>query len=205
MRTKPIGTGPFKFVEFKANESIKLTKNPGLLEEGPAASRRHRIHHHYQPFDGDSWICLRQVRHDVPDRSVDPAAQGRQIAGAERGLRGRADQRLDQHHRQFVLAAVRQSRYPPRAGAGAGSQGVRPDPVRGQADIGGTMLPRAGRLVGDAEGNAGNDPRLRPRHQRQPRRGAQADAEGRLRPGQASRRQGLHPQHCRSIAIPPSS
>ena len=27
MRTKPIGTGPFKFVEFKSNESIKLTKN----------------------------------------------------------------------------------------------------------------------------------------------------------------------------------
>ncbi len=28
LRTHPIGTGPFKFVEFKANESIKLTKNP---------------------------------------------------------------------------------------------------------------------------------------------------------------------------------
>ena len=27
MRTKPIGTGPFKFVEFKANEGIKLTRN----------------------------------------------------------------------------------------------------------------------------------------------------------------------------------
>jgi peptide/nickel transport system substrate-binding protein len=27
MRTHPIGTGPFKFVEFKANESIKLTRN----------------------------------------------------------------------------------------------------------------------------------------------------------------------------------
>jgi len=39
MRTKPIGTGPFKFVEFKANESIKLVRNPGLLEEGPAAPR----------------------------------------------------------------------------------------------------------------------------------------------------------------------
>ena len=26
MRTNPIGTGPFKFVEFKANESIKLTQ-----------------------------------------------------------------------------------------------------------------------------------------------------------------------------------
>src|SRR5262245_57706478 len=28
MRTRPIGTGPFKFVEFKPNESIKLTRNP---------------------------------------------------------------------------------------------------------------------------------------------------------------------------------
>src|SRR5438094_3681729 len=28
MRTHPIGTGPFKFVEFKANESVKLTRNP---------------------------------------------------------------------------------------------------------------------------------------------------------------------------------
>ena len=27
MRTHPIGTGPFKFVEFKRNESIKLTRN----------------------------------------------------------------------------------------------------------------------------------------------------------------------------------
>ena len=28
MRTNPIGTGPFKFVEFKPNESIKLVRNP---------------------------------------------------------------------------------------------------------------------------------------------------------------------------------
>ncbi len=28
MRRKPIGTGPFKFVEMKTNESIKLTRNP---------------------------------------------------------------------------------------------------------------------------------------------------------------------------------
>jgi len=27
MRTHPIGTGPFKFVEFKPNEDIKVTKN----------------------------------------------------------------------------------------------------------------------------------------------------------------------------------
>ncbi|TMJ51745.1 MAG: peptide ABC transporter substrate-binding protein, partial [Alphaproteobacteria bacterium] len=28
MRTRPIGTGPFKFVEFKPNEGIKVTRNP---------------------------------------------------------------------------------------------------------------------------------------------------------------------------------
>src|ERR1700760_978900 len=34
MRTHPIGTGPFKFVEFKANESIKLVRNPDYWRKG---------------------------------------------------------------------------------------------------------------------------------------------------------------------------
>jgi peptide/nickel transport system substrate-binding protein len=34
MRTHPIGTGPFKFVEFKANESIKLVRNPDYWKKG---------------------------------------------------------------------------------------------------------------------------------------------------------------------------
>jgi peptide/nickel transport system substrate-binding protein len=34
MRTKPIGTGPFKFVEFKANDSIKLAKNTDYWKPG---------------------------------------------------------------------------------------------------------------------------------------------------------------------------
>jgi peptide/nickel transport system substrate-binding protein len=34
MRTHPIGTGPFKFVEFKQNESIKLTKNENYWKKG---------------------------------------------------------------------------------------------------------------------------------------------------------------------------
>jgi peptide/nickel transport system substrate-binding protein len=34
MRTKPIGTGPFKFVEFKMKESIKLAKNPDYWKKG---------------------------------------------------------------------------------------------------------------------------------------------------------------------------
>jgi peptide/nickel transport system substrate-binding protein len=34
MRTKPIGTGPFKFAEFKGNEIIRLTKNPDYFKKG---------------------------------------------------------------------------------------------------------------------------------------------------------------------------
>ncbi len=34
MRVHPIGTGPFKFVEFKANESIKLVRNPDYWKKG---------------------------------------------------------------------------------------------------------------------------------------------------------------------------
>lgn len=34
MRTKPIGTGPFKFVEFKSNELIRLEKNKDYWKKG---------------------------------------------------------------------------------------------------------------------------------------------------------------------------
>jgi ABC-type transport system substrate-binding protein len=34
MRTRPIGTGPFKFVEFKRGESIRLVRNPDYFKPG---------------------------------------------------------------------------------------------------------------------------------------------------------------------------
>jgi len=34
MRSRPIGTGPFKFVEFKPNESIKVIRNPDYWKPG---------------------------------------------------------------------------------------------------------------------------------------------------------------------------
>ena len=34
MRNRPIGTGPFKFVEFRPNEIIKVTRNPDYWKPG---------------------------------------------------------------------------------------------------------------------------------------------------------------------------
>jgi peptide/nickel transport system substrate-binding protein len=34
LRTKPLGTGPFKFVEFRANDMIKLARNPDYWKKG---------------------------------------------------------------------------------------------------------------------------------------------------------------------------
>jgi peptide/nickel transport system substrate-binding protein len=34
MRQHPVGTGPFKFVEFKPNEAIKLVRNSNYWKEG---------------------------------------------------------------------------------------------------------------------------------------------------------------------------
>ena len=34
MRQRPIGTGPFKFVEFKPNEVIRVTRNPDYWKKG---------------------------------------------------------------------------------------------------------------------------------------------------------------------------
>jgi peptide/nickel transport system substrate-binding protein len=34
MRTEPIGTGPFKFAEFKSNESVKVVRNPDYWRKG---------------------------------------------------------------------------------------------------------------------------------------------------------------------------
>ncbi len=34
MRVRPIGTGPFKFVEFKQNEHVKVTRNPDYWKKG---------------------------------------------------------------------------------------------------------------------------------------------------------------------------
>jgi len=64
MRSHPIGTGPFKFGEFKPNEYIKVTRNPDYWKKGPALSRWHRVYDHPQSLDGGIGVRCGKVRHD---------------------------------------------------------------------------------------------------------------------------------------------
>jgi peptide/nickel transport system substrate-binding protein len=49
MRSHPIGTGPFRFVEFKPNEVIRVTRNPDYWKEG-------------RPYlDGIEWTIIKDV------------------------------------------------------------------------------------------------------------------------------------------------
>ena len=57
---------------------------PELLEEGPALSRRHRIHDHHQPLDDAAGLRLGQVRRHLPLRDHRAAGGRRQEPDAER-------------------------------------------------------------------------------------------------------------------------
>jgi len=65
MRQHPVGTGPFKFVDFKPNEYIKVTRNPGYWKKRPASSRRYRVYNYKEPVDSGLGISFREVRHDL--------------------------------------------------------------------------------------------------------------------------------------------
>jgi peptide/nickel transport system substrate-binding protein len=57
MRQHPIGSGPFKFVSYKPNESIRLERNPDYWKLGTALSRRHRVDDYPKPCDGAARLC----------------------------------------------------------------------------------------------------------------------------------------------------
>ena len=73
MRQKqPVGTGPYRFGEFRRNELIRVVRNPTLLEAGPPIPGRHRLRDHQEPIDGFAGVRCRQGRYDLPSNFQPP-------------------------------------------------------------------------------------------------------------------------------------
>ncbi len=105
MRTHPIGTGPFKFIEFKPNELIRVAKNPD-----------------YWKPDADPRVHCRQVRHG--HRRHRPPVERRQGAGSPGGLPGDTNQRAAHAAGQPRRTAFRQRRVAPGDGTEPRPQGL---------------------------------------------------------------------------------
>ena len=132
MRTKPIGTGPFKLVEFKSNKSVKVVRNADYWRKG----------HPY--IDGIDWrvISNRSTRalafvageFDMTfslDLTV-AAGQGHSVPAAEGDLRAAAHQQHHEPDRQPRPGALQRRQNPLRPGAGDRPQGLHRHPHRGQ-------------------------------------------------------------------------
>ena len=97
MRQHPIGTGPFKFVEFKPNEYIKVTRNPDYWK--PDRPYLDGIEYTIikDPSTADLAFVVRQVRHDLPVQPDDPAVQGHEEPDAAGDLRVDARAGVNRH------------------------------------------------------------------------------------------------------------
>jgi len=66
MRTHPIGTGPFKFVEYKPNQSIKVARNPDYWKPGRPISTASNTPSFANRFDCDPRLRRRQFDMTFP-------------------------------------------------------------------------------------------------------------------------------------------
>src|SRR5207247_6434709 len=64
MRQHPIGTGPFKFVEFRPNEFIKVAKNPDYWK--PGVPHLDAIEHTILPNPSTAILALAGGTYELP-------------------------------------------------------------------------------------------------------------------------------------------
>ena len=148
---QPIGTGPFKFVEFKPNESIKVAKNPDYWKKG----RPYLDGIEFTIIPNRSTAILGFIAGNFdmtfPTEVIGAAAEGHQDAGAERGCviepnNVSTNLLINRAMPPFDNAEMR------RAMALALDRKAFIDILcEGQADIGGAMLPAPAGLWGMPE------------------------------------------------------
>ena len=195
MRQHPIGTGPFKFVEYKPNQGIKLAKNPDYWKPG-------------RPYlDGIEYTI-------IPNRST-------AILGF---IAGKFDMTFPYEVTFPLLKDIKTQAPQSVCQEGAANESVgmlmnRTKPPFDNADVREAVALTLDRksfidILGQGEGNIGGallpppegvwgmpDERLMtlPGYsgdvQAEPGEGARADEKGRLRPGQAPHDQAVDAQH----------
>ena len=206
MRTKPIGTGPFKFVEFKANESIKLTRNPDYWKKG--LPYLDGIEFTIIPNRSTAILGFISGKFDMTfptEVSIpllkDVKAQAPNAVCVVEPINVSTNIIVNSSAPPFDNLDIRRAH-----GAGAGSQGVRLDPVRRSGGYRRYHASRTGRPVGHAKGNAGERFRATAptskANREEARKLMQKAGYG---PGQASRRSRSRRVTFRSTATRPSS
>ena len=108
MRTKPIGTGPFKLAAFEFEQVDQARQEHGVLEAGAALSRRRRVQHYRQSLDPHPRLRRQRVRTDIRCRHHRAADERGPGALAEGHMQAGADRSEHQPDRQSRQAALRQ-------------------------------------------------------------------------------------------------
>ena len=193
-RTNPIGTGPFKFVELKQNESIKLVKNPDYWKKG--LPYLDGIEYTILPNRSTAILGFVAGKFDITfptEVSIpllkDVKSQAPNAVCVLEQTNVATNLIINRESAPFDNAKVR------RAVALSLDRKSFVDILfAGNSDLGGAMLPPPNGVWGLPPEELKDRHRLRRGREEEPRRGAQADGEGGLRAEQAARAEGLDPQ-----------
>src|SRR5271163_1935186 len=188
MRSHPIGTGPFKFLEYKPNQSIKVTRNPDYWKHGrpyldgieyTIIANRSTAILAFVPGKFDmtfpyevSIPLVKEVRHQAPQA----ICEVKPMNGRANLLVTNAPPFDNPVLRRAMQLSLDRKSFIDILG-------------EGQYDIGAVLQAPAGRHLGHAPRDAGAADGIWPRYRQEPRRGAGDDALTWLRSGQPAQGQ----------------
>ena len=194
MRTKPVGTGPFKFVEFKRGESVRLVRNPDywkkdrpyldeitfrMIDSRATRMLAFATGDYDITFPSDVSIPLmKDIKARAPNAICEMTATGTQI----NLMVNRVNPPFDNPDiRKAMSLALDRKPFNTIL-------------MEGPARMGGAMLAEARGRVGHAAGDGVVADRLRARRRKERRRGAGDHAEARLQRRQAAADQDPDPE-----------
>ena len=196
MRQHPIGTGPFKFLEFKPNEDIKVVRNPEywkqdrpyldgieytIIKDPSTATLAFSAGNFDLTFP---YLLTIPMMKNIESQTPQAICELNSGEGINRHLL------INYHKPPFDNPQLRQ------AMTLALDRSAFVDIItQGQGKIGGVLQPPPGGLWGLAPEQLQVLPGLWLRREQQPRGGPADHAAARLWPGQTTRHQGYRPQH----------